>query len=233
MKSFSCAAFLSLLANPAVAAEAFDPGGYLNAQAAKSDWAPLAIELPKAMFAGTPKDLHTPNLEEITGKARKPFLAPPGVKNLALGKPVTADDTPQLGDLEQLTDGDKEGSDGSFIELPAGAQYAQIDLGETCELHAILFWHYHAEARVYFDVVVRMADDPDFIMGAKTLFNNDHDNSAGLGVGKDKEYIETNEGRLVDAAGVKTRYVRLYSKGNTSNDLNHYIEIEVFGKDRE
>ena len=28
---------------------------------------------------------------------------------------------------------------------------------------------------------------------------------------------------------VKARYVRLYSKGNTSNDMNHYVEVEVLG----
>ena len=29
---------------------------------------------------------------------------------------------------------------------------------------------------------------------------------------------------------VKGRYVRLYSNGNTSNDTNHYIEVEVYGR---
>ena len=61
------------------------------------------------------------------------------------------------------------------------------------------------------------------------MFNNDHDNSSGLGIGKNKEYIETNEGRLIDPRGVKARYIRLYSKGNTSNDINHYVEVEVYG----
>ena len=63
-----------------------------------------------------------------------------------------------------------------------------------------------------------------------TLFNNDHDNSAGLGVGKNMHYVETNEGKLIDAKGVKGRYVRFYSNGNNASDLNHYIELEVFGK---
>ena len=65
--------------------------------------------------------------------------------------------------------------------------------------------------------------------GVTTIFNNDHDNTSGLGIGKDKEYIETNEGRLMDPRGVKARYVRLYSNGNTSNDMNHYVEVEVYG----
>ena len=47
--------------------------------------------------------------------------------------------------------------------------------------------------------------------------------------GKDKEYIEVAEGKLFDPKGAKGRYVRLYSNGNTTNDLNHYVEVEVYG----
>jgi hypothetical protein len=48
-------------------------------------------------------------------------------------------------------------------------------------------------------------------------------------VGKDKEYIEVAEGKLIDPKGAKGRYVRLSSSGNTTNDLNHYVEVEVYG----
>ena len=34
---------------------------------------------------------------------------------------------------------------------------------------------------------------------------------------------------LIDPKGIKGRYVRLYSNGNTANDLNHYVEVEVYG----
>jgi hypothetical protein len=98
------------------------------------------------------------------------------------------------------------------------------------DIYAILVWHFHKQARVYFDVVVQVADDPDFINNVTTVFNNDHDNSAGLGVGSDMHYVETSEGKLIDAKGVRGRYVRLYSNGNSSNELNHYIEVEVYGK---
>ncbi len=203
---------------------------FLNASTAQPGWEPLKIELPAPMFVGTPKNLSSPNLEPVTGQPRKPFLAPRGTKNIALGKPVSSAMTqPKIGGFKQVTDGDKKGSDGSFIELDSGVQYIQIDLGAAHEVHAIVVWHYHMEARAYFDVVAKVADDADFILGVKTLFNNDHDNSAGLGVGRDKEYIDTAEGKLIDAAGVKTRFIRLYSNGNTSNDLNHYIEVEVYG----
>ena len=194
---------------------------------------PIDIKLPKPMFVGTPQDTKVPNLEKPLGKARPPFLAPEGTKNVALGKPIaSSDEEPIIGEVEMITDGDKEAADGSYVELGPFVQDVTIDLEGMYEIYAIVVWHYHKQARVYFDVVVQVADDADFITNVKTVFNNDIDNSAGLGVGKDKHYTETNEGRLFDvlAQGIKTRYVRLYSNGNTSNDLNHYIEVEVYGK---
>ena len=77
---------------------------------------------------------------------------------------------------------------------------------------------------------MQVSDDPTFKTGVTTLFNNDANNDLGFGAGKDYAYIETYEGKLIDAKGVKGRYVRLYSNGNTTNKLNHYIEVEVFGK---
>ncbi|MEA2068319.1 MAG: discoidin domain-containing protein [Verrucomicrobiota bacterium] len=189
----------------------------------------LELELPKPLFAGTPKSIKTPNLE------RKPtvveVMVPAGIENLADGKEVTgSDDFPVIGELEYITDGDKDGADGSYVELGPMVQWVQIDLGEKKSIYAIALWHYHAQARAYRDVVVQVADDADFIENVQTVFNNDHDNSAGLGIGKDKEYIETNKGRLVDTKGVKGQFVRLYSNGSTGSDMNHYIEVEVFGK---
>jgi hypothetical protein len=35
---------------------------------------------------------------------------------------------------------------------------------------------------------------------------------------------------LIEGKGATGRYVRLYSNGNTSDELNHYIEVEVFGQ---
>jgi hypothetical protein len=75
-----------------------------------------------------------------------------------------------------------------------------------------------------------VADDPDFLTNVRTLFNNDHGNTAGLGAGKDFNYVETAEGKLIDAKGVIARYVRLWSNGNNTNALNHYVEVEVYGK---
>ncbi|MGB2763879.1 MAG: discoidin domain-containing protein [Candidatus Aminicenantaceae bacterium] len=202
----------------------------INSQDIKKDKVVLKLKLPKPLFVGTPKNIRSPNLEKITGKMRKPFLVPKGTKILSLGKPVSGSDMePIIGEMEFVTDGEKSGEEGYYVEFGPGVQYVQIDLKKAYFLHAILIWHYHSQARVYRDVIVQVSDDPDFITNVKTIFNNDHDNSAGLGIGKEKEYIEVNEGRLINPRGVKARYVRLYSRGNTSNDMNHYVEVEVYG----
>ena len=190
----------------------------------------LELKLPKPMFVGTPKNIRTPNLEPITGRARGPFMVPVGTALLSAGKPVSSSDMePVIGEIEYVTDGGKSGEDGYFVELGPGVQWVQIDLGETSSLYAVLIWHYHSQARVYRDVIVQVSDDKDFVSGVTTVFNNDHDNSSGLGAGRDKEYIEVAEGRLVNPKGAQGRFVRLYSSGNTSNDMNHYVEVEVFG----
>jgi hypothetical protein len=195
---------------------------------------PVEIDLPKPMFVGTPQDTRVPNLEKPLGKPRPPFLAPAGTTNVAFGKPVSSsDEEPIIGEIEYVTDGDKEAADGSFVELGPFLQHVTIDLEQACEIYAIVVWHYHKQPRVYYDVVVQVSDDSDFISNVKTVFNNDMDNSAGLGVGKNMHYTETAEGKLIDCLSqgpVRCQYVRLYSKGNTSNDLNHYIEVEVYGK---
>jgi hypothetical protein len=63
------------------------------------------------------------------------------------------------------------------------------------------------------------------------VFNNDDDNSSGFGVGRDYEYFESFEGQLVRIDGATGRYVRLWSSGSTSDDQNHYTEVQVFGRE--
>jgi len=192
----------------------------------------IPLELPKPMFVGTPENLSgIENLEPDTQQARPPFLAPAGVKNLALNKPVTSSEMdPIIGAVDMLVDGDKEATEGSVIELGPFEQWVVIDLEDEYELYAIVFWHFHKTARVYHDVVVQVSTDPEFITDVTTLFNNDIDNSLSLGVGKDMHYIDKAEGKLVDAKGTKARYVKLWSQANNQNDYSHYIEVEVYGK---
>lgn len=191
----------------------------------------LKTKLPPPLFVGTPVPINVPNLEPPTKGKRPDFYVPAGTINLAARKKVMAsDNNPDVGTLDMVTDGDKAGDEGSWVELGPGKQWVEIDLSRTANVYAILVWHFHSQARVYRDVVVQVSDDPNFRNGVTTVFNNDFHNELGLGAGKDLNYIETYQGKLIDAKGVKGRYVRLYSNGNTANKLNHYIEVEVWGK---
>ena len=188
------------------------------------------IKLPKPAFKGTPK--HVPpgaNLEKPRKGPRPPFYAPKGTRVISTGRPVTSSDMePIIGEIKFVTDGDKEARSGSYVELGPGTQWVQLDLRDEVALQAVLVWHYHSNARVYHDVIVQVSNDKSFVRDVKTIYNNDHDNSSGLGVGKDKEYWETYEGRLIPANGARGRYVRLYSNGSTEDDQNHYTEVEVY-----
>ena len=193
---------------------------------------PLKIDYPPPLLSGTPVPAKLPNLEAPNIKPPQ-ILVPPGVTNLAKGKKVTASDpAPVIGDLTLITDGDKESEEGYFVELDHGLQWVQIDLGAPAELYAIAVWHYHAQARAYLSVIVQVSDDPEFKKDVRTLFNNDDRNIAGFGAGTSPAYLEKNTGRLIPANKAVARYVRLYSAGNTANELNHYIEVEVFGRPR-
>jgi len=191
--------------------------------------AEIDIDLPEPVFTGTPKDLATPNLEPPQQMPRPTLAAPKGTENRAFRKPVSgAMIAPRHGEYRLVTDGNKEAQPDSFVELAPGVQHVQVDLGASHVIHGIAVWHYHLEPRVYFDVIVQISKDPDFISGVETVFNNDHDSSAGLGIGDDQEYIETHKGKLIPVDSVEGRYVRLYTNGNTANDLNHYTEVEVY-----
>ena len=191
----------------------------------------LNTKLPPPLFVGTPVPINVPNLEPPIRGKRPDFLVPAGTVNLARNKKVSAsDDSPDVGTLDLVDDGDKAGDEGSWVELGPGKQWVQIDLAKKANIYAVLVWHFHSQARVYRDVVVQVSDDPTFKSGVTTIFNNDFHGDLGLGTGKDLNYIETYQGKLIDAKGVSGRYVRLYSNGNTANKLNHYIEVEVWGK---
>ena len=188
----------------------------------------ITPDWPKPMWEGHPLSPEFPNMEKL-GEPRLSFTVPAGSSNLAAGKPVTSSDPfPIIGEPKMLTDGVINSRDG-VIELAFRKQWIQIDLKAEANIHAIVVWRYYAEARVYKDVVIQVSNDPEFKEGVTTVFNNDDDGSSGFGKGKDPTYFETNYGRIIDVDGIKGRYVRFYSNGNTENDSNHYIEAQVWG----
>jgi hypothetical protein len=211
---------------PSIALQAAD------AAASSGGMVPLVLKLPAPAFKGTPKDVQLSSyVEPLSDKPRPPMMVPAGLKNIAPGSKITSSDKNAMGDsLAKLTDGDKEAGEQSIIYLRKGTQWVQMDFGSPQEIFAVVLWHAHNTAKVYHAVVVQVSDDQDFLQNVHTIFNNDQENKSGLGVGTDREYFETHEGRLIDAKGVKGRFIRFYSKGSTESALNEYTEIEVYGR---
>jgi hypothetical protein len=190
----------------------------------------ITPKMPERMFEGTPlPDSNVPPNLDKSGKPTLEISVPEGVTLLSRGKPVTSSDPAPLGELSWITNGEKQSEDGCYVDILPLKQWIQIDLGASKEVHLIWVWHYHRQAVIYKDVVVQVSDDPEF-KTLTTVFNNDFDNSSGFGAGADQSWVETNNGRPIPVAGVKGRYVRLYSNGRSTDDTNQYTEVEVYGK---
>jgi len=202
----------------------------VNGLVAAEELAPLPLKLPAPTLKGTPEDLPSgPNVEPLLEKDPPPFMAPKGVQNVALKKPVTASDkNPITGSLAQITDGDKEAFDDQVVEMRKGVQWVQVDLENEYAIHAIAIWNDHRYIQVYHRVIIQIADDAEFTKNVRTLYNNDFENKAGLGVGTDREYFETKWGRVIKGKGEKARYVRWYTNGSHLSALNNRTEIEVY-----
>lgn len=200
--------------------------------AAAADLEPLPLKMPAPTTKGTPEELPSgPNIEPPleAGKLPKPFMAPKGVVNVAQGKKVTASLPSTIsGSLEQITDGKKEAFDDYVVEMKKGPQWVQLDLGQEYAIAAVAVWHDHRYVQAFRDVIIQFSNDPDFTKDVVTLYNNDYDNSSGLGEGKDKEYFEQQFGRVIDGKNTKARYVRSYTKGSTLSAFNCHTEIEVY-----
>jgi|GEM_PF-3600447 len=163
--------------------------------------------------------------------------------NGALRKTVTTDDNAVIlngASLSLLTDGLKSDT-GQYvlISVSGGPQYYQVDLGATEEItrvHLTNDWNPGA-TRTGRDVIAQLSDDETFSSGVTTIFNNDSDNSSGLGIGTDEEYLEPVDGSgksIVLDSPVHARYVRVWgyghvrTNGNEFKSVNTPVEIEVY-----
>jgi hypothetical protein len=199
-----------------------------------ADLVAIKFELPDPHSSGTPKEIKSDNLEPDPGpgKYRAPIMVPVG-----FDKKITTEDTvvtasaeANTGDNEYVVDGDKTADITCALQLPDGLQWVQLDLGSERTVSAVCVWHDQGDDRVYKDVIVQLSNDAKFQKDVVTIFNNDHDNTAKLGKGSDKEYRERNDGRPIDGKMTKARYLRCYSAGSSSEPINNFIEIEVYGK---
>ena len=72
---------------------------------------------------------------------------------------------------------------------------------------------------------------PSLLTGATALATLALDaRSAGMGIGRDLAYVESHEGKLIDAKGAKGQFVRVFTNGNTTDETNHYTEVGIWGK---
>jgi len=149
------------------------------------------------------------------------------LNNLSAGKPFTSS---VFTNLALVTDG-KMNTDSFAEDYPAGGglQYIQLDLGAYYDLSNFKLWHYFGDGRKYKDVIAQVSNDPTFQKDVTTVYNNDSNNSAGLGIGADSEYAETSAGLNVQFNTVNARYIRFYSNGSNMNSSNHYVEVKVYG----
>jgi hypothetical protein len=215
------AACAGLLAPPLLSAD----------DATKDAWVPLQLKLPAPVGAGTPKNVPPGSSVEFNAKPPPPLLVPKDAVNVAPGKKISCSDkNATAGDLAKLNDGDKEAEESSILLLHKGLQWVQFDLAVPHEIFAVVVWHAFDAPKIYRSVIVQVADDADFTENARILFNNDRENSAGLGIGADRQYFESNQGKIIDAKGARARFVRLYSNGNSDSLLNEYTEVEIYGR---
>jgi spore germination protein len=153
--------------------------------------------------------------------------------NRAPGRPLAIGGTGATAEaLNRATDGVIDTH--LYANLSASSpQWLRIDLGTARRIRRIAVWHYFADARSYRDVIVQVSNRSDFSTSPSsgsalaTLFNNNADGTAGQGVGRDAAYPETSLGRSIDAGGLRRRYVRLWSNGNSVNPYNHYVEVHI------
>jgi hypothetical protein len=151
-----------------------------------------------------------------------------GSMNMALNKPVTFSGSTSQSQA-YADDGDASNTNHWTGLNAAGKGWMQIDLGAPTTVSQIMLWQYYGDGRTYHDVVVQLSNDPNF--GAAqtvTVFNNDTDNSSGLGTGTDAEYAETSAGKSIQVNDVTARYVRFWANGNTHNSYDSWVEAQVF-----
>jgi hypothetical protein len=135
---------------------------------------PLRLDLPASVILMAPKRIKAnEHMEGESDKPPPPLMVPAdATTNLALGKPVTSSDLdPIIGELKQITDGDKDGGYEHLVELVPDKQWAQIDLGASCPIYAIAVWHYYVDGRVCRGIVIQLSDDPDFASKASRRNN--------------------------------------------------------------
>lgn len=165
--------------------------------------------------------------------------------NAALNKAVTSNGTASGGALSNVTNGNLTRGDYALISTSDGPKYVQVDLADSYDIVGVNIrsdWGSDAGSYRYgHDYVVQLAADAAFTTGVTTIFNNDGDNTLGLGAGADSPYIEPADGaglHIPLETPVAARYVRYWADGHTrvngtTNMVNTPVEIQAFAKSKD
>lgn len=165
--------------------------------------------------------------------------------NAALSKTVTSNGTVSGGALSNVTNGNLTRGDYALISTSDGPKYVQVDLADNYDIVGVNIrsdWGGDANSYRYgHDYVVQLASDAAFTTGVTTIFNNDADNTLGLGAGSGPQYFEPIDGagwNIPLATAATARYVRFWANGHTRangtlNAVHTPVEIQVFAKSKD
>jgi hypothetical protein len=103
------------------------------------------------------------------------------------------------------------------------ALYVTVDLGRRYSLTGVRLWHYYADARAYCGQRVSVSRSGAF--GGEETVEWDTGSEFGPPESEAGNYVAFDE-------PVVARYVRHYCSGSTANMGVHFVEVEVFGADK-
>ena len=173
-----------------------------------------------------------PGLGEVVVIAEDPNFKGHLAKNASIvARPTTNPHSSHAatGNDQRFFDGVIDSASPNYIDVGNGSKFIVIDLGGPAMVDGLNVWRYHNDVRQYRDVVYQLSTTSNFSADVTTVFNNDSNNSTQQGAGSDPEYLELPSGKPVYFPPVRARYLRLWSRGNTVNNNNHYTEVEVYG----
>lgn len=128
-------------------------------------------------------------------------------------------------DNDRVVDGSWAKGSG-FKKVSLATHYYQLDLGQVFAASKVVFHYDWARDITVHDVIVQHSMDK---LRWETVYNNDKFAVLGEGRGVDTEYKETEFGKSVDLGNTPSaRYWRFWSKGNTKDENNGLMEVQIF-----
>lgn len=127
-------------------------------------------------------------------------------------------------DDDRVVDGNWAKGSG-FKPISVTTHYYQLDLGRVFAAASVVFHYDWTRGITVHDVIVQHSMDK---LTWHTVYNNDQFNVLGEGRGKDLESTETEFGHTLYLSDTPSaRYWRFWSKGNTKDENNGLMEVQI------